>query len=145
LQTFFSSLLRVGPVEFGALNLPPVFWYRHWSRKTGAFVAGPWQQRQNLMATLGQQTGVRPFGFPALRHFGASRLDSAKVTIGSSQRLPGHENRTITEFSLHSLGEAERAAMAVYAQACQEPHPEASPNQSQARQKKRGEPIKLTP
>ena len=38
-------------------------------------------------------------------------LDSAKVPIGSIQRILGHENRATTEIYLHSVGEGERHAM----------------------------------
>jgi integrase len=72
------------------------------------------------MGTLCRKVGVRYFRFHALRHFGASVLDRANVPIGSIQRILGHENRTTTEIYLHSIGEAEREAMAVYERACQE-------------------------
>ncbi|MFY9941646.1 MAG: tyrosine-type recombinase/integrase, partial [Desulfobacterales bacterium] len=49
----------------------------------------------------------------ALRHYGASMLDSAKVPIGSIQRILGHENRATTEIYLHSVGEGERHAMEI--------------------------------
>ena len=54
---------------------------------------------------------TRYFRFHALRHFGASMLDSAGVPIGSIQRLLGHENRSTTEIYLHSIGDHEREAM----------------------------------
>jgi len=59
---------------------------------------------------------VRYFRFHALRHFGASVLERANVPIGSIQRLLGHKNRTTTQIYLHSIGEAEREAMAVFEQ-----------------------------
>jgi len=43
-------------------------------------------------------------------------MDNANVPIGAIQRILGHENRTTTEIYLHSLGEIEREAMAVYEQ-----------------------------
>jgi integrase len=98
---------------------PWIFWGRHWSSKAGGFVEGPYQQRKKLMANLCQQAGVRHFGFHALRHFGASVLDQEHVSIGSIQRILGHENRTTTEIYLHSMGEAEREAMLIYERACQ--------------------------
>jgi integrase len=104
---------------------PWVFWGRHWSRKAGAFVEGPYQQRY-IMAILCKRAGVRHFGFHALRHFGASVLDRANVPIGSIQRILGHENRTTTEIYLHSMGEAEREAMVVFESACQMALPEKS-------------------
>jgi len=117
---------------------PWVFWGRHWSRKAGAFVEGPYQHRTNLMATLCQRAGVRHFGFHALRHFGASVLDRANVPIGSIQRILGHENRTTTEIYLHSMGEAEREAMAVFERACQTAPLEKSHTQIHTRQRKKG-------
>ena len=102
---------------------PWVFWRRHWSRKAGKFVEGPYQQRKQLMATLCQQAGVKHFGFQALRRFGASVLEQANVPIGSIQRILGHENRLTTEIYLHSIGEAEREAMEVFERVCQDAPP----------------------
>ena len=66
------------------------------------------------MKTLCKKVGVGYLRFHALRHFGASVLDCANVNIGSIQRILGHENRTTTEIYLHSIGESERKAMAIY-------------------------------
>jgi integrase len=63
------------------------------------------------MDTLCKKAGVKYFRYHALRHLGASLLDSEKVSIGSIQRLLGHENRSTTEIYLHSIGEGERDAM----------------------------------
>jgi len=63
------------------------------------------------METLCAKAGVRYFRYHALRHFGASMLDQAKVPIGSIQRILGHENRTTTEIYLHSIGDSERRAV----------------------------------
>ncbi len=93
---------------------PWVFWCRAWSRRAGQFVTGPYQYRQSLMGKLCGQAGVRPFAFHALRHFGASLLDQAKVPLGAIQRILGHESRTTTEIYLHALGEAEREAMEIF-------------------------------
>jgi len=57
-----------------------------------------------------------------IRHLGVSLLDNANVGIGSIQRILGHENRTTTEIYLHSIGEAERAAMKVFEQVSENPH-----------------------
>jgi integrase len=65
------------------------------------------------MKTLCRLAGVPCFQFHALRHAGASWLDRNNIPIGTIQRLLGHENRTTTEIYLHSIGQAERAAIAV--------------------------------
>ncbi|MGB5157125.1 tyrosine-type recombinase/integrase [Desulfobacterium sp. N47] len=43
------------------------------------------------------KSDVRYFRFHALRHFGASLLDTANIPIGSIQRILGHKNRLTTE------------------------------------------------
>ena len=68
--------------------------------------------RCTLMRTLCRRAGVTYFRFHALRHFGASVLDRANISLGSIQRILGHENRTTTEIYLHSIDEVDRAAMA---------------------------------
>ncbi len=93
---------------------PWVFWRRTWSRRAGQLVTGPYQYRKSLMGKLCEQAGVRPFAFHALRHYGASLLDQAKVPLGAIQRILGHESRTTTEIYLHAIGEAEREAMAIF-------------------------------
>jgi len=90
---------------------PWVFWHRYWDRKGKAWVEGPYAKRYNLLRRLCRDAGVRPFGFHALRHAGASLLDSENVPLGTIQRILGHENRTTTEIYLHSIGQPERDAM----------------------------------
>ena len=76
------------------------------------------------MKTLCKRAGVRYFRYHALRHFGASVLDSANVNIGSIQLILGHENRTTTEIYLHSIGESEREAMRIYEELTEKSHTE---------------------
>ena len=64
-----------------------------------------------MMRTLCEKAKVRYFRFHALRHCGASLMDSANVPIGSIQRILGHEQRTTTEIYLHSIGQSERSAI----------------------------------
>ena len=90
---------------------PWVFWHTYWSKKEKERIQGPYLDRKTLMQRLCKKAGVKYFRFHALRHFGASVLDSKNVNIGSIQRLLGHENRTTTEIYLHSIGSAEREAM----------------------------------
>ena len=65
------------------------------------------------MKTLCRNAGVKYFRYHALRHAGASMMDRNNVPIGAIQRILGHENRSTTEIYLHSIGDAEREAMAV--------------------------------
>jgi integrase len=127
-STLYTTLLR--RYRNRDKDKPWVFWQRYWSRKEGRFVDGPYQDRKKIMGTLCRKVGVRYFRFHALRHFGASMLDRENVSISSIQRILGHENRTTTEIYLHSIGEAEREAMAVYERACQDPPQEESHTQS---------------
>ena len=49
-------------------------------------------------------------------------MDSHNVPLGAIQKILGHENRTTTEIYLHSIGEIECTAIAIYEQATQNPH-----------------------
>jgi len=82
---------------------PWVFWHRYLDPKNMEWVEGPYKDRKEIMKTLCKKAGVRYFRYHALRHFGASILDSLNINIGSIQRILGHENRTTTEIYLHSI------------------------------------------
>lgn len=103
---------------------PWVFWHQYWDSKKKEWVHGPYKERKKIMKTLCKKVGVRYFRYHALRHFGASVLDSANVNIGSIQRILGHENRTTTEIYLHSIGESEREAMKIYEELTGKSHTE---------------------
>jgi integrase len=103
-------------------NKPWVFWHRYWSRKACKFCIGPYRDRKKFMKTLCEKAGVRYFRFHPLRHSGASIMDGNNVPIGAIQRLLGHENRKTTEIYLHSMGEMEREAMAVFERAREKSH-----------------------
>ena len=96
---------------------PWVFWRRHWDRKNKCWHEGPYHKRQHLMAKLCKRAGVRPFGFHAIRHAGASLLDQQRIPLCTIQKILGHENRTTTEIYLHNLEGAEREAMEVFEKA----------------------------
>ena len=104
-------------------------------RQEDRFVDGPFRGPQGEHAGSLPSGRGKYFGFHALRHFGASGLDKVQVPIGSIERILGHENRTTTEIYLHSIGEAEREAMAVFERACQETPPEKSHTQIHTQQK----------
>jgi integrase len=101
---------------------PWVFWHRYWSRKENQFKEGPYQDRKKIMRSLCEKAGVRYFRFHPLRHSGASIMDGSNVPIGAIQRILGHEKRQTTEIYLHSIGEMERNAIAVYEQARKKSH-----------------------
>ena len=97
-------------------DIPWLFWHEFTSSKTREKKTGPYQERKKFMKTLCEKAGVRYFRFHALRHSGASVMDSENVPIGAIQRILGHENRTTTEIYLHSIGGSEREAIAVFEQ-----------------------------
>jgi len=72
------------------------------------------------MGRLCEKAGVRAFSFHALRHAGASIMDTNNVPIEAIQRVLGHENRTTTEIYLHNIGNSERQEIDVYGQARKE-------------------------
>ncbi|MBL7212035.1 MAG: tyrosine-type recombinase/integrase [Desulfobacteraceae bacterium] len=77
---------------------------------------------KKIMKSLCKEAGVKYFRFHPLRHAGASIMDGNNVPIGAIQRILGHENRRATEIYLHSIGELERNAIAVYEKARQNSH-----------------------
>jgi len=91
-----------------------VFWHRYFSRKIGEWKEGPYKDRKRLMHGLCKKAGVRYFRYHALRHSGASIMENNNVSIGTIQRVLGHENRATTEIYLHSIGNAERIALDIY-------------------------------
>lgn len=91
-----------------------VFWHTYYDRKEKRFVSGRYKDRKKIMGTLCEKAGVKYFRYHALRHSGASVMDSLNVPIGAIQRILGHENRTTTEIYLHSMDGSERLAMDVF-------------------------------
>ena len=114
-----SRLYEIMMRRFGSRDKkkPWVFWRRHWDRKNKCWHEGPYHKRQHLMIKLCKRAGVRPFGFHAIRHAGASLLDQQRIPLGTIQKILGHENRTTTEIYLHNLEGAEREAMEVFERA----------------------------
>ncbi|ABW68709.1 tyrosine-type recombinase/integrase [Desulfosudis oleivorans] len=98
-------------------DVPWVFWHRFWNKRNGEFNIGPYKDRKRFMKSLCEKAGVRYFRFHALRHSGASIMDGNDVPIAAIQRILGHENRKTTEIYLHSMGDMERNAIAVFERA----------------------------
>ena len=107
---------------------PWVFWHTYYSSKTGEKKQGPYQDRKLFMKTLCKKAGVKYFRFHPLRHAGASIMENNNVPIGAIQKILGHENRSTTEIYLHTIGEAERAAISVYERARENSHTESHIN-----------------
>jgi integrase len=101
---------------------PWIFWHRYWSRKKGCFVEGPFGDRKKVMKRLCDKAGVKYFRFHPIRHSGASIMDGKNVPIGAIHRILGHENRKTTEIYLHSIGDLEREAIAVFEYARENSH-----------------------
>ncbi len=95
-------------------NHPWVFWHRYYSRKEKCWKEGPYGDRKKIMKTLCNKAGVKYFRFHALRHAGASLMDSINTPIGTIQKILGHENRKTTEIYLHSFSETEKQAIRDY-------------------------------
>lgn len=106
-----------------------VFWHRYYDKKQKHYVTGPFGDRKKIMKRLCEKAGVKYFRFHALRHSGASLLESLNVPIGAIQRILGHENRTTTEIYLHSIGDSERLAMEIFEQGRNQKSPTQSPTQ----------------
>lgn len=96
---------------------PWVFWHRYWSRKDNEWKEAPYQDRKRLMQRLCKKAEVKYFRFHALRHAGASIMENSNISIGTIQKILGHENRSTTEIYLHALGDSDRFAMLAYEQA----------------------------
>ena len=71
----------------------------------------PFDYRKKFLKTLCKKAGVKPFGFHALRHFGATRLASAGVAITDIQNLLGHQRTTTTDIYLQSINESVKNAV----------------------------------
>ena len=103
-------------------RMPWVFWHTYRRRRTGETCHGPYGRRKRLLQGLCKKAGVPYFTYHALRHSGASVMDSIGVPIGIIQRILGHQNRKTTETYLQSIGESEREAMAAFEQVGQDSH-----------------------
>lgn len=101
---------------------PWVFCNSYVDPKSGMRKVVPYQYRRTILKTLCAKAGVREFTFHALRHSGASIMDSNSVPIGAIQKILGHENRTTTEIYLHSIGRTEHDAISVFERATKNSH-----------------------
>jgi integrase len=88
-------------------EMPKVSEYIYCYKKTGK----PYGYRSKMMNSLCKQAGVKKFTYHNLRHYGASRLAEAGVSITDIQYLLGHQRATTTDIYLQSISESLKAAM----------------------------------
>lgn len=63
----------------------------------------PYVDRKKLLKGLCKRAKVKPFGYHALRHYGASRLMSEGVALTDIQKVLGHSRATTTDIYLRSI------------------------------------------
>ena len=86
----------------------------YYSTKNHRWEEGPFWDRKKLMKALCEKAGVPYFRFHAIRHAGASLMDSINTPIGTIQKILGHENRQTTEIYLHTFNDSEKQAIRAY-------------------------------
>ncbi len=69
----------------------------------GIHYGKPYRYRQYFIKNLCERTGVKPFGYHALRRFVASLLDDKKVSLKQIQMILGHEKPSTTDRYLFNL------------------------------------------
>ena len=71
----------------------------------------PYIYRKKLLRGLCKKAEVKYFSYHSLRHYGASKLDSARVPLTTIQALLGHSRATTTDFYLQSLRGSQQEAV----------------------------------
>lgn len=69
--------------------------------------------RSKFLKNACERAEVKPFGFHALRHYGASILANANIALSDIQEILGHEQITTTAIYIQSLKNSVRSAMQV--------------------------------
>jgi integrase len=88
-------------------DMPKVSEYIYCYKATGK----PYRYRSKMMGSLCRKAGVQKFTYHNLRHYGASRLADAGVSITDIQYLLGHQRATTTDIYLQSISESLKEAM----------------------------------
>jgi len=99
----FLATLLTAQLDARHPNLPYVFW----NPKT----QDRWAGRAKLMESLCRRAGVKPFGFHALRHFGASMLADDGTPVPKISKLLGHTSTQVTDRYIQVLDESLREPM----------------------------------
>lgn len=88
-------------------EMPKVSEYIFCYKATGK----PYRYRSKLMSSLCEKAKVKKFTYHNLRHYGASRLAEAGVSLTDIQYLLGHQRATTTDIYLQSISESLKNAM----------------------------------
>jgi integrase len=88
-------------------DMPKVGEYIYCYKATGK----PYRYRSKLINSLCRKAEVKKFTYHNLRHYGASRLAEAGVSITDIQYLLGHQRATTTDIYLQSISESLKEAM----------------------------------
>lgn len=67
--------------------------------------------RFRLLTEICERLGIKPFGFHAFRHYGASKLAEAGVPLTEIQTILGHQRPTTTDAYLRTLRPNLKSAM----------------------------------
>ncbi|MCX5852407.1 MAG: integrase [Deltaproteobacteria bacterium] len=87
--------------------MPKISEYVFCYKKTGK----PYKYRSKLLKRACQKAKVKPFGYHAIRHYGASRLADSGVPITDIQVLLGHQRTSTTDIYLQSIKQSLKEAM----------------------------------
>jgi integrase len=71
----------------------------------------PYNYRSKFLKNACRTAGVKVFTYHALRHYGASTLANAGVSITDIQAILGHQRTTTTDIYLQSISPNLREAM----------------------------------
>ena len=88
-------------------SMPKIGEYIYCYKATGK----PYRYRSKLMGSLCRKAKVRKFTYHNLRHYGASKLAEAGVSITDIQYLLGHQRASTTDLYLQSISESLKNAM----------------------------------
>jgi len=71
----------------------------------------PFVYRSKLLKGLCNKAGVKPFGFHALRHYGANLLADKNVPMPVIQEILGHEDIRTTRIYIQNIKESVKQAV----------------------------------
>lgn len=94
-------------------TLKKIFKNREETGRVFLYRGEPIGYRSKFLKNACDKAKVKPFGFHALRHYGASILANANIALSDIQEILGHEQITTTAIYIQSLKNSVRSAMQV--------------------------------